>query len=110
MVASDRQCGELRLFDSPPMVFEDAPERWRIRPDIPEQPYRSRVKIGPDRHGLSLFSRQNRFDRDIFEQSFPAPLVDIPDRGSNLRVGIGVNIFEQEVDQTAVALQNGEDA
>ena len=43
-------------------------------------------------------------------QRLAAAAVDVADRGADLGVAVGVDVLLEEVDEPAVALQDGEDA
>ncbi len=108
LVPGARQGGEVDRLDPPAVVLEDAPERRRAL-DVAGQADRGRVEVGGDRDLGLLEARQDRRDGQVVAEGLAAPPVDVADGGADLGVGVGVDVFLEEVDEPAVALEDGQD-
>ena len=86
-------------------MLEDALERGRAV-DVADQADRGRVEVGRDRDPLFLGGVDDRLDRQVIVQRLAAAAVDVADGRADLGVGVGVDVFLEEVDQPAVALQD----
>ena len=94
---------------APAVMLEDALE-WRRAVDVTDQPDRRRIEVAGDGHALLLGGVDDRLDRQVIVQGLSATSMDVADRGPDLRVGVRVDVLFQEVNEAAVALQDGQDA
>ena len=77
--------------------------------DVADQADRRRVEIVGDRHALLFRGVDDRLDRQVIVQRLATSAMDVPDRRTDLRIVVGVDVFLEEVDEPAIALQDRQD-
>ncbi len=78
--------------------------------DVADQANRRGVEIRPDGHGLILDAFHHRLDLEVFLQRFATAPMNVAHRRADLSIRIPVNLFLEEIDQPAVALQHGQNS
>src|SRR5262249_54205795 len=109
VVSRHRQHWKLYRADSPAVVLQNTMKR-RIALHVANKPDRSRVEIGGDRHRLFFGSLDDMRDRQVIAKRLPTAAVNVAHGRANLSIAIAVDFFLEEVNQAAVALEDGEDA
>ena len=88
-------------------MFEHSLER-RLAIDVAEQADRSRVEVR-GHLDLSFLGRvDDRFDAQVIVQGLATASMNVPNRGADLRVAVGVDVFLKKVHKTSIPLQDRE--
>jgi hypothetical protein len=95
--------------NAPAVVLQDSSE-WGFAVDIADEANGCRVEISGNLDLILLGGADDWFYGQVIMQRLTAPAVDIANCSTDLSIAVGINVFLQEVDQSAISLQYGEDS
>jgi hypothetical protein len=95
--------------NTPAVVLQDSPE-WGFAVNVADEANCCRVEVSRNLDLIFLGGADDRFYCQVIMQRFSATAVDVANRRANLSIAVGINVLLQEVDQSAIPLQYGEDS
>ena len=108
-VVSTRDVAEPNLRGPPAVMTKRSLKRWPAG-DAADHSHLRGIVACLDANDRFIGLAANGARLDVLVQRFATATVDVAHRRTNLRVGIAVDIFHQEVEQPALALQHARKA